>query len=128
MWNNTYVKRIYGMWHRINYVMYNTIILTKYLRDVPHLSNHQNVLPSTLQKRNAFSFRDTRVQLYVCMCVYTKHESVCMRVCGCVCVCVCVTKNRERVACTARIDAHVRACALDVFPPLRYAHSHIRAR
>jgi len=52
-----------------------------------HLSNHQNVLPSTLQKRNAFSFQDTCVQMYVyvqndarmyvrarmlCVCVYIR--------------------------------------------------------
>lgn len=68
-------------------------ILTKYLRDVPHLSNHQNVLPSTLQKRNAFSFQDTRVQMYVY--VYVQSDA---RVCVCalvrryasVCVCMCM--------------------------------------
>jgi len=79
-----------------------------------HLSNHQNVLPSTLQKRNAFSFQDTCVQMYV----HVQNDARMYVRARMLCVYTCVTKDRERVACTARIDAHVGACALDAFPPL----------
>lgn len=75
------------------YIVLHTI-LTKYLRDIPHLSNHQNVLPSTLQKRNAFSFQDIRVQMYVRVHVrngarehisrpYAVYKCMCMRVYVC---------------------------------------------
>lgn len=106
-------------------------ILAKYLRDAAHLFNHQNAhfYRPTLQKRNAFSSQ--RVQIHVC-----KYTQACMSkqrararaqvyMCGYVCVYMCVTKDRKRVACTARIDAYVSACASNGLPPLWNTHLHI---
>lgn len=105
-------------------------ILAKYLRDAAHLFNHQNahLYQPTLQKRNAFSSQ--RVQIHVCKytqaCMSKQRARARARMCAdtCVYMCVCVTKDRKRVACTARIDAHVSACASNGLPPLWNTHLH----
>lgn len=69
------------------YIMYHIYraILAKYLRDAAHLFNHQNahLYQPTLQKRNAFSSQDTRVQIYVGVYVETARAHMCMCVCMC---------------------------------------------
>lgn len=109
------------MYISVDHICIYRAILAKYLRDAAHLFNHQNAHldQPTLQKRNAFSFQDTRVQIYVGVYVEVTNARA---MCVCMRVCICVTKDRERVACTARIDAHVGACASNGLPPLRNTH------
>lgn len=92
------------MWHEVNYVIYNTM----YNFEISP-GRTAFIQPSKRASINITKAKCFLVSRYTCANV---RMDVCAR------ARVRVTKDRERVACTARIDAHVRACALGVLSTL----------
>lgn len=83
------------------------------------ISTNQHYKSKMLSRPNVYKYTCANIRRRVCRSV---RAHVYVRIY--VCICVCVTKDRKRVACTARIDAYVSACASNGLPPLWNTHLH----